>query len=415
VLFTAAYPYGPGEQFLETELPYLAKAFRTIVIVPLGTSGAVRPIPANTVVDTSLALCRSRRWANALRALGELPFTRRLWVELHRRWRDLASVSAWRRLISNYSDAVQVRRWIRAAHRSGRVDAADVVYTYWMTGATLGALLARRAIAGLRVVSRAHGIDLYEERSTPPYLPFREAMLAGVDSAHAVSEHGVSYLRRRWPAARDRVRLARLGVGDPLADTPTSCDEVFRIVSCSFAIPVKRIDLLIDALIVLARRRPDQKMQYTHIGDGPLRARLEGRAAKELPSSVQSRFLGALSNSDVLAYYRHHPVDVFVNVSASEGIPVSIMEAHSFSIPVVATGVGGTPEIVTAENGVLLPEDPSPEEVADALDAFLTDSSEIVAKRVASKATWRELYNAEKNYPAFIQELTAYEAARHSK
>ncbi|MDD0858820.1 glycosyltransferase [Arthrobacter alpinus] len=55
---------------------------------------------------------------------------------------------------------------------------------------------------------------------------------------------------------------------------------------------------------------------------------------------------GAVANDEVLNFYRNHEISVFINVSTSEGVPVSIMEAISFDIPVVATSVGGTPEIV---------------------------------------------------------------------
>lgn len=52
--------------------------------------------------------------------------------------------------------------------------------------------------------------------------------------------------------------------------------------------------------------------------------------------------------------YSEHPVDVFINLSTNEGVPVSIMEAISFDIPIVATDVGGTSEIVTDETGILV-------------------------------------------------------------
>ena len=47
---------------------------------------------------------------------------------------------------------------------------------------------------------------------------------------------------------------------------------------------------------------------------------------------------------------------MFINLSSSEGIPVSIMEAQSFGIPVIATNVGGSGEIVVSETGVLVDE-----------------------------------------------------------
>ena len=60
--------------------------------------------------------------------------------------------------------------------------------------------------------------------------------------------------------------------------------------------------------------------------------------------------MGAIQNVEVYKYYNEHCADLFINVSSSEGLPVSIMEAISFGIPVIATDVGGTGEIV--KNGI---------------------------------------------------------------
>jgi len=405
ILFSAAFPYGFGEQFLETELPYLAAGFRKVLLVPRSKVGVARAVPANVIVLTALARGRSRRWLDAIGAALRLPFSRDAWLEVVSRWQMLWKIGALRRLVAMYAEGFCVRNLILSEYRRRDLDEHDVVYTYWLSGATLGAVLARRVIPDLRVLTRAHGVDLYEERSSPAYLPFRNVILANTGAVHAVSDDGAAYLRQRWPSACRNVRVSRLGVRDPMCDALPSADEVFRVVSCSFVIAIKRLDLIVDALVLLANRLPGRKMEWTHIGDGPLRARVASRAATEMPANIRARFLGELSNRDVLDFYRQHAVDVFVNVSASEGIPVSIMEAQSFGIPVVATGVGGTPEIVNAGNGTLLPPNPSKDAVCQALEAFISGAAGIYAKRTASKASWRTSYNAEINYTAFVRDL----------
>ena len=78
--------------------------------------------------------------------------------------------------------------------------------------------------------------------------------------------------------------------------------------------------------------------------------------------------MGNIPNERLLNYYRDSYYDIFLNVSTSEGLPVSIMEAMSFGIPCIATDVGGTKEIVDHTiNGVLLHEDSSPERIKDAI------------------------------------------------
>ncbi len=61
--------------------------------------------------------------------------------------------------------------------------------------------------------------------------------------------------------------------------------------------------------------------------------------SKRLETRIVLR--GGISNAEVFQFYRDNKVDLFVNASTSEGLPVSIMEAISFGIPSIATNVGG--------------------------------------------------------------------------
>ncbi len=88
-------------------------------------------------------------------------------------------------------------------------------------------------------------------------------------------------------------------------------------------------------------------------GDGPERAALEGRAV-ELGVSDRVRFLGAGTREDVLALFR--AVDVALLTSAWENLPHTLLEALAAGTPVIATAVGGIPEVVRdGENGLLVP------------------------------------------------------------
>ena len=106
--------------------------------------------------------------------------------------------------------------------------------------------------------------------------------------------------------------------------------------------------------------------------------------------------------ADVFEYYRQHSIDVFINTSASEGTPVTIMEAISCGIPVIATAVGGSAEIVSEQNGHLLIPDPTPEQIAEAL-LFIWDQPS--DKRTGSLQIWEQYYDAKRNYDDFVKRL----------
>jgi len=402
VLLTTSFPYAIGEEFLETEIEFLQRRFDRVVLVPGRTAGPARPLPPGVEVDRSLAAGTGVRpvpWALLGRLAGR-DVLGHPWV--------LANAKALDRLRRALRATAHLYTWAqRCLETLAPADDAVVFYTYWLGPWTLGLGLALRGRPSVRLVSRAHGFDLYAERHQPAYIPLRPATLRVLDRLFLVSEAGRSYLIARWPEMTPRCEVARLGVRDPGVEAPVRTDDVFRVVTCSSMVAVKRLELLVDGLAVLATLAPASRIEWHHLGDGPLRAALEAHAQRRLPDHVQRVFHGHLLNRDVIGFYRSQPVDVFVNVSSSEGLPVAIMEAQSCGLPVVATAVGGTPEIVNAGNGTLLSANPTAAEVARALRGFMTATPGVRAQRAASKHAWRTLCDAEHNYTQFAAQLMA--------
>jgi glycosyltransferase involved in cell wall biosynthesis len=97
---------------------------------------------------------------------------------------------------------------------------------------------------------------------------------------------------------------------------------------------------------------------------------------------------------------------VFVNVSQSEGVPLTIMEALSFGVPVVAPRVGGIPELLTANVGLFLPPQWTPSQVAQSL-LELHSRSEAVKMQMRRDAVdrWRNFSNAAIVYDSFAKSL----------
>jgi glycosyltransferase involved in cell wall biosynthesis len=265
---------------------------------------------------------------------------------------------------------------------------------------------------GIPVITRAHGYDLYEARHDPPYIPFRRAALEIVDRVYPDSDAGAGYLTDRYPTAAPSIEPALLGVEDPGFLTAPSSDGVFRIMSCSFLSPVKRIDLLIQGLARLGADLPGTCVSWTHIGDGPEKRRLSEQAASTLPSNVRWDLRGYPGKQGLYEFYRANPVDLFVNVSESEGTPVSLMEALSVGIPVLCTAVGGNIEVVGNGNGLLVAANPSPEELSKGLAALSESSEQSVGRRTASRMRWQQRYNANENYAKFAASVLGVEGGR---
>ncbi len=116
--------------------------------------------------------------------------------------------------------------------------------------------------------------------------------------------------------------------------------------------------------------------------------------------------MGEISNQELMHFYKENHIDLFVNVSVEEGVPVSIMEAISFGIPVVATNVGGTSEIVHHnENGLLVNRDFSDRDLQVAINDFYKANVETEQFRMNSRKIWEEVCNYKVNYERFYTDF----------
>ena len=138
------------------------------------------------------------------------------------------------------------------------------------------------------------------------------------------------------------------------------------IVSIGRISPEKGQMDLVEALGIV--RAQGGKVSAILVGDGPDRARVWERVC-ELGLQDSVSLTGYLSNPERVL----EEADLMVLPSHTEGLPNVVLEALAMQVPVLATSVGGTPEIVTeGETGRLVPPR-SPEALAAAIRAFLTD------------------------------------------
>jgi len=122
--------------------------------------------------------------------------------------------------------------------------------------------------------------------------------------------------------------------------------------------------LLLDAAAELRRRGRELEVRFL---DGPLAAHVRERA-RDLGLADSVVMLGTLPSIEV----EYAAADVVALTSRSEGIPLALIEAMASGLPIVATAVGGVPELVDERVGALV-HDHNPVAVADALEPLLAD------------------------------------------
>lgn len=190
------------------------------------------------------------------------------------------------------------------------------------------------------------------------------------------------------------VDTERFHAGAPVhpAAAAWRADGAFVIGAVGRLQDVKNHAGLIDAFARLRARIPDQKLRLVLVGDGPLRARLEAQAAASggaVGPNADIVFAGA--HADVAAVLGGF--SLFALPSIAEGTPVTLLEAMASELPVVASRVGGIPEVVTdGANGTLVPAG-DPEALAQALAAYVRNPSLAAAHGRAARERIEHSYS----------------------
>lgn len=405
VILTSTYPFPPGEQFLESEIEHWGASPHAVIILPLTAVGSPRRLPSNISLDLSVAQRRTI-WRKIYFYLVA-PFT----YMFAREVRILVANSKVRpsvihSILLSISRTLNVSQSLR--HFTRKHGYIDTAYCYWNDVQSYAAVLAKRRGDIGTVVARCHGVDLYEELRPGGYMPLKRQFIKGIDLIAPVSSMGRDYFIDKYRPDPRRVIVNRLGVRVPTMTSRCSPPGHLCLISVSFCSAGKQIERIIDAIALLAIATPETAIAWTHIGDGPLLNDLRERARTALDPlpKVAYRFEGRLDNADVLNYYSQWPVDIFVNASRSEGVPVSIMEAMGYGIPAVGPNVGGVRELITDGAGFLLSQNPTSSEIASALLQYAREAK-APATRSAVRRVVANNFAAQSNYPDFIRSVSS--------
>jgi glycosyltransferase involved in cell wall biosynthesis len=255
---------------------------------------------------------------------------------------------------------------VREVRRAAR-DADRVYATTMVRRAALGAALARRPLVVKLVADEAYERErrsgrfggtlesFQAERGGLRVRMLRLTRTAALRRARRVVVPS-AYLREialGWGLDGTRVRV----VPNPAPEVPVhpTRDEAraalgIQGVALGTAGRLTPQKALGDALEAVSRVAG---VQLLVLGDGPERVALE-RRAREIGVADRVRFLGAGTREDVIALFR--AVDAALMSSAWENLPHTLLEALAAGTPVIATAVGGIPEVVRdGENGLLVP------------------------------------------------------------
>ena len=259
-----------------------------------------------------------------------------------------------------FEDSAGMLDSLRALRAAIEETSAHIIHSHLARADFLCALLPR---PGVLRVSTEHGIaDVPRLYNRNPATATAKRMLHGIRLRRtagviAVSEATKRSIEHQWrPAAAMPLRVIYNGV-DPVSAAHATSDHPMRLGILSRLSAEKRIDLVIEALAILNTEMPGTTL--TIAGTGGESARLQRLAAERHLSDVIT-FVGHVDPTEFL-----EDIDLLVQVSAWENCSYSLLDAVAAGRPVVATAVGGNPEILPSPS--LVAPSPTPAEIAQAI------------------------------------------------
>jgi colanic acid/amylovoran biosynthesis glycosyltransferase len=397
VLFTSFFPYEKSEPFLVNEFEFTRRHAGTIAVLSLygsrqtvtvGNAQLFRPVLHSPRSKRLLFLKGKLNLASLHYHISEF-FRKKIFLHPRKAyWLGVSClISRMTRSSAAYKELIRLIEGMKQ----------PLLYFYWGDNLTSIIPYLKDDLKGkkISIVIRFHGSDLYEELKSN-YAPLRDRILRAATFLCPVSEYGAGYLKRKYPSEASKVKVSRLGVFDNGMNPYDGSTKT--VISISNLVPLKRVSMIIEALDQCA-----ESITWHHFGDGPELENLKLEATQVRPG-LKIIFHGHVPNAEIITFLKDNPVSLFINASSTEGVPVSIMEALSFGIPVLATDVGGVGELVNERNGKLVPSAISTKNLSAEISRILTLSeNDMRAIRENARATFFEKADATKNYGLFYE------------
>ena len=360
IYVTAGFPTGSGEAFFAAEVEALRDLGHDVRIVPIRGRkqvvhddaqallrfAVVRPLLDATIAWTALTEV-ARRPGPAVAALGVVLRARSLRVAL----KNLA--------------VAPKALWLASLARSLR---AEHIHAHW-AGTTASAALIASRVSRTPWSFTAHRWDIDEDN------------VLGRKTAEAAFARAIDRLGAEQVAAHAspgaEVLVVHMGVPLGESQPPSRHNEggSLLVLAAGNLVDKKGHRVLVDAAGLLSARGTPVTVEI--VGDGPLEERLQARIDSSSLGEVV-RLAGPMPHGRLLgelASGRWHVVvqpSVVLPDGETEGIPVTLLEAMAHGVPVVASAIGGIPELLDGNAGLLVPPD-DPGALADALARLAAD------------------------------------------
>jgi glycosyltransferase involved in cell wall biosynthesis len=355
VYITACMPYGDAETFIISEIAELLR-HNEVLVVPRSPGKLGKHAEWLAPFTRRETLISPRVLTRALRLLFQRP---RQCVSTFRILLHSGSVKNTLRNLAVYPKAL----WLAAAVDEWK---ADHIHCHWAGTTATMAMIASK-ISGIPWSLTAHRSDIVSDN-------LLAEKAASATMVRTIAREGRKMMIARGVSENTRLRVLPMGVQVP-ASTPLRHPGHNVVLCPADLLPVKGHRFLIEAWKILRDR--GVKAELWLAGSGELKQQLQALVS-ELGLADVVTFLGTVKHEDLLTFYKAGSISAVALASVDlgggvhEGIPVALVEAMSYGVPVISTLTGGIPELVKPGTGLLVPPEDSAA-LADGLHKLLND------------------------------------------
>ncbi|ADJ29320.1 glycosyltransferase family 4 protein [Nitrosococcus watsonii] len=247
----------------------------------------------------------------------------------------------------------------------------DLIHANWSINGVIAGIAAW--FTGKPIITTLRGQDVNRSRSSRVYRIILGLCLRLSNHVVAVSDSIRFLAVQQFPTQNNKFTVIHNGVDQCFLDIGArrqqTDSQTLRLITVASLIPLKGVEQIIQAVNLL---KNEIDLNLTIVGNGPEKEKLQN-LTKLFELHKKISFTGNIAPSEIPAYLEK--ADIFILASHSEGRPNVLLEAMAAGLPIIATNIPGTQEIVqNGKTGILFPPK-SIERLADALRRLSQNAS----------------------------------------
>jgi glycosyltransferase involved in cell wall biosynthesis len=239
--------------------------------------------------------------------------------------------------------------WVK--NKKKEIPNKEIFYSYWSNHTLLSFYLLKRENIINKCFARTLGSDLNGFIPNDDFVAFKKLKFQMLDFLIILNEGQREKLKTEKLINDDKVIKCYQGINLQIFKEKQKLDKKIHILSCGQLIYVKNTLQIVNFIQAFSKEAKDYEIIYTCIGNGPDFVNVKKAAELKL-KQIKFNLIEKVPN--LIDFLKKNQIDLYINLSRSEGMSFAVMEAMSFSIPIICSKIPGNTEIVNNSNGYVL-------------------------------------------------------------